>query len=188
MKKNRDEIKAGALACLDEKRIPHVLGCEKAALCLAERWNTDAADASVAALLHDCTKRLSYEEHVEIITQSGVSIDSSLLNEPKLLHAVTGAIVAVRDFSVPEHIAGSIRWHTTGKPDMSMLEKIIYLADYIEETRDFDGVELLRKLSFTDIDMAMTYGLEMSINYVRAGGREPHHDSVSAYEYYKNIK
>ena len=80
--------------------------------------------------------------------------------------------------------AGAIRWHTTGKPDMTLLEKIIYLADFVEPTRDFPGVEELRELCFEDIDAAMAKGLEMSLEFIRSGGAEPYKDSVEACEWY----
>lgn len=74
---------------------------------------------------------------------------------------------------MPDRIYSAIRWHTTGRADMTLLEKIIYLADYIEPTRDFDGVERLRKLAYENIDSAMVLGLEMSLEELRQNGIEP---------------
>ena len=87
-------------------------------------------------------------------------------------------------FGIEDDIYGAIRWHTTGKPDMTLLEKIIYLADFVEPTRDFPGVEELRELCFEDIDAAMAKGLEMSLEFIRSGGAEPYKDSVEACEWY----
>ena len=78
----------------------------------------------------------------------------------------------------------AIKWHTTGKPDMSMPEKILYMADYIEPTRDFDGVERLRALAYENIDAAMELGLRMSLEDVASRGQQPHENSAAALEWY----
>ena len=87
-------------------------------------------------------------------------------------------------FGVSEEISQAIRWHTTGKPDMTTLEKIIYLADYIEPTRNFDGVEQLRELAYEDLDKALALGLEMSLEELRRQNVEPHRDTVEACLWY----
>ena len=179
-----DGLRKKAWGYLDEKRVPHVAGCEKEAVKLAQHWKEDVRDSAVAAMLHDCTKKLSYSEHLAVIEESGLLFEKSLLAEKKLLHAVSGSIIAAKDFGVPDRIASAIRWHTTGKPEMNLLEKIIYLADYIEETRDFEGVDKLRVLAYKNIDEAMALGLEMSVENIRERGNEPYRDSLLAYEYY----
>lgn len=182
-----DSLRERAWNYLNPKRIPHVAGCEKEAVKLAERWGEDVRDAAVAGMLHDCTKKLSYPEHLAIILEDGCEVPEELLAEKKLLHAVTGAIVARRDFDVSEKIASAIRWHTTGKPEMSLLEKIIYLADYIEETRDFEDVDKLRAAAYKNIDEAMALGLRMSAENIRERGTEPYVDSLLAMNYYLNL-
>ena len=106
------------------------------------------------------------------------------LKSPKLLHAKTGAALARDLFGVSDRVYEAIRWHTTGKPDMTLLEKIIYLADYIEPTRDFPGVEKLRELCYEDIDEAMALGLSMSLEDIRSYGEEPYKDTVEACRWY----
>ena len=101
----------------------------------------------------------------------------------QLLHAKTGAAVAKAVFGMPEDICRAICRHTTGKPRMSLLEKIIYLADYIEPTRSFPGVDTLRELAYSDLDMALMRGLEMSVEDIRARGDEPYVDTLDALEY-----
>lgn len=177
-------LRSRAWTYLDPKRVPHVAGCEKEAVRLAEFWGSDPEKAAVAGLLHDCTKRLSYKEHLDVIRRSGRVCPAGLLAEKKLLHAVTGAIVAETDFGASEEICSAIRWHTTGKPEMTLLEKIIYIADYIEETRAFEGVDKLRELAYKNIDGAMALGLEMSVENIRERGDEPYIDSLLAYRYY----
>ena len=104
---------------------------------------------------------------------------------PKLLHARTGAAVAKDLFGISEPVFGAIRWHTTGKPDMTLLEKIIYIADYIEPTRDFPGVERVRELAYSDLDRALLLGLKMTMDEVRQYGTEPYIDTVDAFNWYQ---
>ena len=88
---------------------------------------------------------------------------------------------------MPDEICNAIRWHTTGKPEMTLLEKIIYLADYIEPTRNFPGVDALRKAAYEDLDSALALGLSMSLEEVRHGGAEPYIDTVLANNYYQKL-
>lgn len=170
---------------LNPKRVPHVNGCEKEAVKLARRWGADEEKAAVAGILHDVTKALKGDAQVRFVAENGIECDPQLLSEPKLLHAVTGAYVAKTDFAQPEDICSAIRWHTTGRAGMTLLEKIIYLADYIEETRDFPGVDKLRSTAYKDIDEAMALGLKMSIEDIRSRGTIPYIETVRAYEYYR---
>ena len=118
----------------------------------------------------------------------GIVFDKFERENIKLTHAITGAAPSRDLFGVPDRIYSAIRWHTTGRADMTLLEKIIYLADYIEPTRDFDGVERLRKLAYENIDSAMVLGLEMSLEELRQNGIEPHGATVSALEWYGKDK
>jgi len=175
-----DWLRTRAHAMLDPKRIPHVAGCEEEAVRLAERWEVNPDNAREAAILHDITKRLSMEENLEILTEHGCNIDRYENAAEKLLHSQTGALLARSEFGVSETVAEAIRWHTTGKAKMTKLEKIIYLADYIEPNRNFDGVEALRKLSYIDLDKAMVMGLELSISDMLARGITPNRTTFNA--------
>lgn len=177
-------LRAKVMPYLTEKRVAHVLGCENEAVSLANRWGEDPERAAVAGILHDITKKLSAEEQLKLCEKYGIINDAAEVANPKLLHAKTGAAFARELFGIEDDIYGAIRWHTTGKPDMTLLEKIIYLADFVEPTRDFPGVEELRELCFEDIDAAMAKGLEMSLEFIRSGGAEPYKDSVEACEWY----
>lgn len=179
-------LREKAYRFLDEKRIPHVRGCEEEAAHLAQRWGESHSAAAAAGILHDCTKRLKYEEQLQLIKKYDIVCDASLLRAPKLLHAVTGAALAELEFSMPEEIVRAIRWHTTGRPAMSLLEKIIYLADYIEPGRDFPGVQELRKAAYEDLNGAMALGLRMSLEDLQSRGTQPHPDTQNAYDYYIN--
>ena len=151
---------------------------------LAMRYGEDAEAAAEADILHDITKKLSYDEQLILCDKYGIILDKDQLANEKLLHAITGAAFARDVFGVSDAVYDAIRWHTTGKPDMTLLEKIIYMADYVEPTRDFPGVEKLRALAHEDIDAAMALGLEMSLADIRSGGVAPHKDTVEAAEWY----
>ena len=175
-----EQLRAVALAYLKHKRIPHVLGTEEEAVRLAARYGADVEKARVAALLHDCTKKLSMEEQKALCLQYGVELDELEQKALKLLHAKTGAAIARDVFGVDDEICNAIRWHTTGRAEMNLLEKIIYLADYIEPTRDFPGVDELRKTCYEDLDKGLLMGLEMTIREMEEMGNPIHHHTLEA--------
>lgn len=170
---------------LKPSRIAHVAGCESEAVLLAQRWGENPETAAEAGILHDITKKLNLDEQLILCRKYDIIPDDVELANPQLLHALTGAALARDRFGASNEICEAIRWHTTGKPDMTLLEKIIYLADIIEPTRDFDGVDRLRRLCYEDIDEAMAAALERSLEHVRAGNIEPHRNSVEAFLWYK---
>ena len=178
-------LREKTLEHLDEHRVAHVAGCESEAVRLAMRWGEDPELAAEAGILHDITKSLSFDEQLQLCEKYGIINNNSELEAPKLLHAKTGAALARDLFGVSDTVYEAIRWHTTGKPDMSLFEKILYLADYIEPTRDFEGIDELRELAFTDLDGAMVLGLGMTIDEIRRSGHEPYIDTLDAYAWYK---
>lgn len=174
------QLRPVALSCLNHRRIPHVLGTEQEAIHLAERWGGDVEKARRAALLHDCTKKLDLEEQLALAERYGVELDGLERQTVKLLHAKTGAAIAETVFGTDGEITGAIRWHTTGRAGMTLLEKILYLADYIEPTRDFPGVEALRRVCYEDLDAGLLLGLEMSIREMEAQGAPIHTKTLEA--------
>ena len=169
-----------ALSYLKHKRIPHVLGTEQEAIRLAERYGADVEKARVAALLHDCTKRLDMEEQLALCRQYGIRLDALEQQALKLLHAKTGAAIARDVFGVDDEIYRAIWWHTTGHAGMTLLEKIMYLADYIEPSRDFPGVDKLRAVCYNDLDEGLLMGLEMTIEEMTSMGNPVHHATIEA--------
>ena len=180
-----DWLREQSYPMLKPRRVAHVWGCEHEARKLAERWGADADLAAEAGILHDITKKFELSEQLLLSEKYGIINDTIELSNLKLLHAKTGACMARDLYGVPDAIYQAIRWHTTGRPDMSLLEKIIYLADYIEPTRDFEGVEPLRALAYADLDRAMLLGLEMSLDELREKGVEPHPNTADALEWYR---
>ena len=178
-------LREQAYPMLKPRRISHVWGCEHEARRLAERWGCDPDAAAEAGILHDCTKKFELSDQLLLSDKYGIINDTVETANTKLLHAKTGAAVARVRFGVPPEIENAIRWHTTGKPDMTTLEKVLYMADYIEPARDFDGVDELRRLAYTDLDAAMVLGLQMSLEDLRAGGITPHENTVQALNWYQ---
>ena len=177
-------LRKKAYAMLKPKRIAHVAGCENEAVRLAQRWGEDPEKAAEAAILHDVTKKLNLQEQLQICEKYGIINDHDELASPQILHAKTAAALARDLFGEDEAVCGAIRWHCTGKADMTLLEKIIWLADCIEPTRDFDGVKKLRKLAYEDIDAALGAALGMSLAHIRKRGGEAYRDTVEAYRCY----
>ena len=175
-----DWLRARAHSMLVPARIPHVTGCEEEALSLAKRWSVNSDDAREAAILHDITKRLNVYDHLRILEDCNITIGKLEFAEEKLLHAKTGAVLAKNVFGVSDEVADAIMWHTTGRAGMSMLEKVIYLADYIEPNRDFPGVDKLRELAYKNINSAMRFGLEMTIEDIVSRGITPNHTTIDA--------
>ena len=178
-----EELRPIALSFLKPKRMPHVLGTEHEAAVLARRYGADVTSARIAALLHDCTKKLSMEEQLALCEQYGIALDELERKNLKLLHAKTGAAIARDLFGVSDEIYWAIYWHTTGKADMTKLEKVIYLADYIEPSRDFPGMEKLRRAVHADLEHGLLMALEDSIEEMRQRGNPVHPNTVEARDY-----
>ena len=176
------------MSYLKARRIPHVLGTEETAVHLAEKYGADETAARQAALLHDCTKRLSMEEQLELCRHYGIELDELEKDALKLLHAKTGAAIAADVFGMSEEVVSAIRWHTTGKADMTVLEKVIYLADFTEPNRDFPGVEELRKACERDLDEALQMGFEMTVEEMKEWGNPVHEKTLEALAYLKGQK
>ena len=134
------------------------------------------------------TKALSGPLQLSLCHSYGVALDAFSTKNPKTLHALTGALVAERIFGENPAVVAAIRSHTTGKANMNTLEKIIYVADYMEPNRDFPGVEELRRLAFTDLDQALEMGLEMTLALLREQGREVSPESQQALQWLHDQK
>ena len=179
-------LREHAYEMLDPRRVPHVQGCEQTAVELAVRWGADVDDAREAAILHDITKKLKADEQLLLCKKYDILNDTVEIANPKLLHAKTGAAVARDRFGVSDAVYDAILWHTTGRASMTTLEKVIYMADYIEPNRSFDGVETLRQLAYADIDAAMRLGLEMSLSEIAHSGAVAHGRTLEALKWFSD--
>ena len=178
-----DALEQVALSLLKPSRMAHVRGCKETAVALARKYGANETDAARAALLHDVTKALDGPLQLTLCRAYGTMLDAFSANNPKTLHALTGSLVAERIFGENAAVVEAIRWHTTGKKDMDLLEKIIYVADYMEPNRDFPGVETLRDLAYTDIDKALKLGLQMTLDMLRQQQRQISPQSQEALAY-----
>lgn len=179
-------LREQSYAMLRPRRVPHVQGCEAEAVRLAHRWGADEERAAEAAILHDCTKKELLPEQLRLCAKYGIIPDELERENGKLLHAKTGAAVARFEFGSDDEVVEAIRWHTTGRPNMTTLEKVLYMADYMEPTRDFPGVEELRRLAYEDLDRAMVLGFEMSLEDILSRGETPHKNTLAALQWYQN--
>ena len=174
------ELEQVVTGLLKPNRVAHVLGCRDTAAQLARRWGADETDAARGGLLHDITKALDGSLQLTLCREYGIVLSEFSQNNPKTLHALTGSLVAERIFGENPAVVAAIRSHTTGKPGMNTLEKILYVADYMEPNRDFPGVETLRTLAFEDLDKALALGLTMTIDLLKQQGREISPESAEA--------
>ena len=175
-----EQLEKVVISLLKPNRVKHVLGCRDTAVEMAKHWGADETDAARAGILHDITKALDGPLQLTLCSEYGIILDKFSQSNPKTLHALTGSLVAERIFGENKAVVDAVRWHTTGKGDMSLLQKIIYVADYMEPNRDFPGVEKLRHLAFTDLNAALKLGLEMTLSMLKEQGREISSESQQA--------
>ena len=178
-----ERLEQVVVSLLKANRVKHVLGCRDTAVELAKVWGVDPVDAGRAGLLHDITKALDGQLQLTLCGAYGKLLDDFSRKYPKTLHALTGSLVAGRIFGENKAVVSAIEFHTTGKADMSLLEAIIYVADYMEPNRDFPGVERLRELAYTDIRGALKLGLEMTLEHLKEQGGEVSPASRQALDY-----
>lgn len=170
---------------LSKKRYTHSLGVADEAVKLAEHYGADADKAYIAGLVHDCAKEVENSKAKSLLSDRyGLELDPVAMRTHKLLHGPLGTCIAQSEFGICDaDILDAIRYHTTAKADMSILTKIIYIADYIEPNRDFDGVGELRELAYKDIDEAILIGIDYTLGELLEGGNMFHPDTVHARNY-----
>lgn len=180
------ELEAVVIRLLNPNRVAHVLGCRDEAVKLAAHWGADVTDAARAGILHDITKALDGPLQLTLCRAYGKILSDFSRKYPKTLHALTGSLVAERIFGENEAVVTAICHHTTGRANMGLLEKIIYVADYMEPCRNFPGVEKLRALAYSDIDAALKLGLEMTLEHLARQGNEVSAESREALAFLNN--
>ena len=178
-----EELEAEVVSLLNPNRVAHVLGCRDCAVELARLYGENEVDAARAGLLHDITKAIDGPLQLTLCAEYGMILDTFSRSFPKTLHALTGSLVARRIFGENENVVSAICHHTTGRANMTLLEKIIYIADYVERNRDFPGVEEMRRLAYTDLDAAVLMGLESAVAHVKRQGQALAPATIEALEY-----
>ena len=187
MTENLKEIKKDLAKKLKKERFEHKEGVMYTAAALAMRYDEDIEKALTAGLLHDCGKFCSPKDQIKLCEKKGILLTDSEKEMPALIHAKLGAYLAEHEYGIrDESILNAITYHTTGRPDMTMLEKIIYIADYIEPGRpDLPNMEEVRHLAFRDIDRCLYRILEDSLVYLKSQGKPVDPMTEKTYDYYK---
>lgn len=173
----------------DAKRFEHTLGVEFTSASLAMRYGASVRSAQTAGLLHDCAKCLTDEKRLSICRKHDIAMTDTERKNPFLLHAKVGAYLAGEKYGIKdEDILNAIRNHTTGRPEMSLLEKIVFVADYIEPGRkQAPNLEEIRGLAFQNLDRALLRILEDTLEYLDSGSGEVDPMTRTTWEYYSRI-
>lgn len=194
MKKKEDflnQVMKDMKESLPAKRYKHTLGVAYTAASMAMCHNVDVDDAFLAGLLHDSAKYFSDEKMIEVCEQHGLPISDVERRNPYLLHGKAGANIAKEKYNIEkDDILNAVTYHTTGRPNMSMLEQIIFVADYIEPGRKkIDGLEVVRHLAFHDLEGCVRTILQQTIDYLSSQeGKEIDGTTLETYSYYTNIE
>ena len=168
---------------LSDKRYEHTINVKKMAVKLAKRYGADEEKAALAALLHDSAKEISKDEMREIMRPSPQSAEGGESRPTPVWHGICASILARTQWGVEdEAILSAIACHTAGKPGMSKLDKIVYLADMTSAERDWPGVNKLRKLELKDLDAAMLAALKQTNDFVLSQGKPLDPVSKAAYD------
>lgn len=176
-----EEIQFELSNVLKKKRLMHTVGVRYTAQAMAMRFDEDMEKAGYAGMLHDCAKYLSDNEILEACRRYKISITEAEKKKPSLLHAKVGQVFAREVYGITDDsILSAIRWHTTGKPAMSTLEKIIYIADYIEPNRrPLPQMEQIRNMAFTDLNKTMYMILASTLSYLEES--KENNDAIDKY-------
>lgn len=167
---------------LPVKRYEHSLGVCETAQRIAMEYGADVEKAKVAGLLHDCARKIPTKDFVAKAEELGIPVDEIERNQPILLHAKLGVYYARKDFGITDpEILDAIRWHTTGAAHMSLLAKVIYLADLVEPHRDFPTVEIMRQFVHEGLDIAMVAAYGNTMNYLLEKHLLIHPDCLDGY-------
>lgn len=168
---------------LTEKRFYHTLSVAKEAVRLAEKYGADTEKAFFAGLLHDICKDMPMDKQLQLFFEFGIILDSLVLNAPKLWHSYLGAAFIEKRLGITDsEIIEAVRYHTTARANMTLLEKIIYLADFTSQDRDYSGVDDMRKAVDISLDKAMYDALEFSVYDLNQKKLPVHPDTLSAFE------
>lgn len=172
---------------MDEDRYEHTLGVMYTCAALAMRYEYDIQTAQLAGLLHDCAKCIPNGKKLKLCEKHNIQMTEIERRNPFLLHAKVGAFLAMREYGITDkEIISAILNHTTGKPNMSLLDKIVYVADYIEPRRNkAPNLAEVRKLAFEDLNAALYRILSDTLSYLDSGSGEMDEMTLKAYEYYK---
>ncbi len=171
-------------ANLSEHRYIHTLATADTARALAEKYGADPQKAYLAGLLHDCAKDIPFDRQVDMAREYGIAVDEIMLLAPHIIHAPLGAELAVREYGLEDkEIYTAIACHTTGRENMNILDKVLFVADLIEPNRDYIGIDEIRALAYKDFDAALLMSFDKVIAFVLYGKGLLHPATVKARNY-----
>ena len=188
LKQDITKIQKKLIKKLSNSRYEHSLGVAYTAASLAMRYEADIEKALFAGMLHDCAKYMTPEDMLKMALNKKIEISETERINPELLHAKLGSYLAIKKYHIKDKdINDAIICHTTGKPDMTLLEKIIYVSDYIEPSRyKMPRLDEVRKMAFVDIDKCLIMILQDTINYLEESGLYLDNMTKKTYDFYKN--
>lgn len=178
---NSDEYKKLIKSRMSDYRYTHSVNVSKEAVRLAKKYGADTEKA-VAGILHDITKETPKEEQLQIMTDGGIILDNVQEKSTKLWHGISGSVY-IRDILkiTDEDILNAVRYHTTGRAGMSLLEKIIFIADFTSAERDYNGIKTMRKKAGKSLENAMLYGLQFTLKDLSKRAMIIHPDALACY-------
>lgn len=173
----------------NKNRYWHTIGVANTCACLAMKYDVDIERAYIAGLLHDCAKCLSDDELIKECTVNNIPISKYEKKSPYLLHGKVGALYAKQKFDIDDtEILSAICCHTTGKPGMTTLEEILFIADYIEPYRNkAANLDMIRQIVFNDIKLAIYHVCNDTISYLNRNNADIDETTVLTYEYYQEL-
>lgn len=189
MKYTIEDIQEKLRKKLKDSRYVHTLGVEYTSVCLAMKYGENLETAELSGLLHDCAKELPEKKLIQICRDHGERISKMEYQNPFLLHGKAGACLARDKFGIDDaNILNAIRYHTTGRPGMTLVEKIVFVADYIEPNRKkADNLTELRRMAFENLDETVLRILEQTLDYLIRTGKEIDRHTVITRDYYKKL-
>ena len=167
---------------MGDYRYNHSVNVSEEAVILAKIYGADAEKAYIAGILHDITKEIPKEEQLQIISNGGIILDDVQQNASKLWHSISGSVYVHEQLGISDtDIINSIRYHTTGRAGMSLLEKIIFIADFTSAERSYKDVEIMREKSRISLEDAMLFACKFTICDLSSKGLAIHHDQLDCY-------
>ncbi len=183
-----EELKSVLKSRMNEHRYIHSLNVAKRAVFLAEKYGADPEKAEFAGLIHDICKGITNEEQLLIIKNAGIELDEDTMKSPALWHSIAGAVYSEHDLGVTDKdVLNAVRYHTSGRGKMSILEKVIYMADLTSAERNYPDAEYTRNLTDYNLDEGIAYGVRWIAGDLERRGFPKGKDTEALLEEYKNV-
>lgn len=184
-----EEIRKDLETLLSPSRFQHSVGVAESAKALAQHYSIDGEKAYLAGLIHDCAKELSRPVQLVYAMRAEWGFDLSQLPFPFLYHGPAGSVFARHRFGIEDpDILKAVSLHILGMPDMSMLEKIVFVSDYMEPNRRFHWREEIEKAAFQSLEEAMVLGCKITTDYLTSSGARIHPNMLSTRDFYENLR